>query len=215
MQSNSAHFDYIFKINLVGEVTVGKTGLFNRIIFDEFRDNEMYTTHHEYGVRTMKIQEKSIKLQIWDTAGQEIFRSISKAYYRGSVGLIFVYDIANRESFTNLDRWISEARQNAEPYACMVLIGNKSDLEIRREVSTEEGLQKAQELGCKFAETSAKDSIDIASAFHDLASDIFEKAKNLEKEEILQKSIPRLAPLKLKTSLSGGKDIEKNYAACC
>lgn len=217
METFSIPSEYRFKVILIGDSTVGKTGLYTRYLFDEYRDGARTTLGVEFNVRDIQIQDKSIHLEVWDTAGQERYRGVSKLFYKNAVGLVVVYDITNRDSFTNLNRWISDAQQLVEPHACMLLVGNKSDLEIQREVSMEEGLRKAQELGCKFVETSAKDSINIVSAFHDLASDIFEKAKNLEKEGVLPPNlggVPKDGIEFLRPKNLYG-DTEKKYASCC
>lgn len=106
-----------------------------------------------------------MKLQIWDTAGQERFRTITSAYYRGADGILIVYDTTNRESFEHLDSWLSEVNKYASDKMVKVIVGNKSDKQEDRVVSTEEGMQKAESLGLSFIETSAKDATHIEEAF--------------------------------------------------
>lgn len=114
-----------------------------------------------------------VKLQIWDTAGQESFRSITRSYYRGAAGALLVYDITRRETFTHLAQWLEEARQNSNSNMVVMLIGNKSDLEHRRAVSTKEGHQFALENGLVFMETSAKTACNVEQAFIQTADKIF------------------------------------------
>lgn len=114
-----------------------------------------------------------IKLQIWDTAGQESFRSITRSYYRGAAGALLVYDITRRETFTHLAQWLEEARQNSNSNMVVMLIGNKSDLEHRRAVSTKEGHQFALENGLVFMETSAKTACNVEQAFIQTADKIY------------------------------------------
>merc|ERR1719270_304071 len=114
----------------------------------------------------VQIDERQIKLQIWDTAGRESFRSITRSYYRGAAGALLVYDITRRETFNHLTRWLEEARQNSHQNMVIMLIGNKSDLENRRQVSTEEGEAFAQKHGLMFLETSAKTAENVEEAFH-------------------------------------------------
>jgi Ras-related protein Rab-2A len=114
----------------------------------------------------------AIKLQIWDTAGQESFRSITRSYYRGAAGALLVYDITRRDTFQHLSRWLEEARQHANPSMVIMLIGNKSDLEHRRAVSTEEGKAFAQQHGLIFLETSAKTAANVDQAFVQTAEKI-------------------------------------------
>jgi Ras-related protein Rab-1A len=115
--------------------------------------------------RTITVDGKKVKLQIWDTAGQERFRTITSAYYRGADGIIIVYDTTNRESFEHLDSWIAEVNKYASDKMVKVIVGNKSDKEGDRVVTTDEGMKKAESLGLSFIETSAKDSTHIEEAF--------------------------------------------------
>eukprot|EP00210_Caulerpa_lentillifera_P006834 g6533.t1 len=121
------------------------------------------------------INNKQIKLQIWDTAGQESFRSITRSYYRGAAGALLVYDITRRETFKHLASWLEDARQHANPNMTIMLIGNKCDLANRRAVSTEEGEQFARENGLVFLETSAKTAHNVEEAFINTARKIYEK----------------------------------------
>jgi len=115
-----------------------------------------------------------IKLQIWDTAGQESFRSITRSYYRGAAGALLVYDITRRDTFQHLSRWLEEARNHANPNMVIMLIGNKSDLEHRRAVSLEEGRAFAQQHGLIFLETSAKTATNVDQAFVQTAEKIYD-----------------------------------------
>jgi Ras-related protein Rab-2A len=116
-----------------------------------------------------------IKLQIWDTAGQESFRSITRSYYRGAAGALLVYDITRRDTFQHLSKWLEEAKSHAQPTMVILLIGNKSDLEHRRAVSTEEGQAFANANGLLFLETSAKTAYNVETAFLKTAEEIHAK----------------------------------------
>eukprot|EP00461_Guttulinopsis_vulgaris_P004570 UN04572 len=113
----------------------------------------------------LTVDGKPIKVQIWDTAGQESFRSITRAYYRGAAGALLVYDVTRRETFEHLTKWLEEARQYASPTMTIMLVGNKSDLSNHREVKYEEGQRFAQENGLIFIETSAKTAENVEKAF--------------------------------------------------
>jgi len=129
----------------------------------------------EFGARMVTIDNKPIKLQIWDTAGQESFRSITRSYYRGAAGALLVYDITRRETFNHLASWLEDARQHANSNMTIMLIGNKCDLAHRRAVSTEEGEQFAKENGLVFMETSAKTAHNVEDAFINTAAKIYQK----------------------------------------
>lgn len=123
----------------------------------------------------VNLDDKLVKLQIWDTAGQESFRSITRSYYRGAAGALLVYDITRRDTFSHLSRWLEEARQHAQSNMVIMLIGNKNDLEHRRAVSTEEGQAFADANGLIFMETSAKTAFNVESAFINTAEKIHGK----------------------------------------
>ncbi|XP_030401606.1 ras-related protein Rab-2B isoform X2 [Gopherus evgoodei] len=129
----------------------------------------------EFGARMINIDSKQIKLQIWDTAGQESFRSITRSYYRGAAGALLVYDITRRETFNHLTSWLEDARQHSSSNMVIMLIGNKSDLESRRDVQKAEGEAFAREHGLVFMETSAKTSTNVEEAFIDTAKEIYRK----------------------------------------
>mmetsp|Transcript_22672 Transcript_22672/g.80926 ORF Transcript_22672/g.80926 Transcript_22672/m.80926 type:complete len:163 (+) Transcript_22672:328-816(+) len=120
----------------------------------------------------ISVCDKAVKLQIWDTAGQESFRSITRSYYRGAAGALLVYDVTRRETFHHLKRWLEEARQNANANMVVMLVGNKADLEHRRCVSTAEGAAFAQDHGLVFLETSAKTAANVEEAFVETANQI-------------------------------------------
>ena len=122
--------------------------------------------------RAPRTRRRRTQLQIWDTAGQESFRSITRSYYRGAAGALLVYDITRRDTFKHLSRWLEEARQHSQSNMVIMLIGNKTDLEHRRAVSTEEGRAFADKHGLIFLETSAKTAFNVEQAFLGTAEEI-------------------------------------------
>lgn len=132
----------------------------------------------EFGARMVTIDGKQIKLQIWDTAGQESFRSITRSYYRGAAGALLVYDITRRETFNHLSSWLSDALQHANPNMTIMLVGNKCDLEAKRAVSREEGEAYAKEHGLLFLETSAKTAENVEEAFTSIGRNIYQKIRD-------------------------------------
>merc|ERR1712072_305096 len=139
-------YAYLFKYIIIGDTGVGKSCLLLQFTDKRFQPVHDLTIGVEFGARMINIEGKQIKLQIWDTAGQEAFRSITRTYYRGATGALLVYDIARRDTFNHLSRWLDEARQNANPHMVIMLIGNKADLaDQKRDVTYEEGARFAQE----------------------------------------------------------------------
>ncbi|GFP78738.1 RAS-related protein rabb1c [Phtheirospermum japonicum] len=149
-------YAYLFKYIIIGDTGVGKSCLLLQFTDKRFQPVHDLTIGVEFGARMITIDNRPIKLQIWDTAGQESFRSITRSYYRGAAGALLVYDITRRETFNHLASWLEDARQHANANMSIMLIGNKCDLAHRRAVSTEEGEQFAKENGLIFMEASAK-----------------------------------------------------------
>ena len=125
----------------------------------------MSTIGVDFKIRTMEVNGKQIKLQIWDTAGQERFQSITANYYHGSHAIAIVYDVTNRQSFDNLRKWVADVERLANPQVCKLIVGNKADLEDKRQVRREEGQVFADNLGVPFIETSAKTSFNVREMF--------------------------------------------------
>lgn len=172
-------YDYLFKVLIIGNSGVGKSCLLLRFAEDMFSDNYISTIGVDFKIRKIDLEGKSIKLQIWDTAGQERFRTITKSYYRGSNGIVVVYDITDRESFEQIQHWMSEIDSHASPDVCRLLVGNKCDLEENRAVKTEEGESLARQYGIPFLETSAKDSKNVEEMFITMAGAMKKKAGGL------------------------------------
>jgi Ras-related protein Rab-2A len=171
-------YAYLFKYIIIGDTGVGKSCLLLQFTDKRFQPVHDLTIGVEFGARMINIDNRQIKLQIWDTAGQESFRSITRSYYRGAAGALLVYDITRRETFNHLTRWLEEARQNANQSMVIMLIGNKSDLDHRRQVSKEEGENFAREHGLIFLETSAKTAANVEEAFINTAQKIYENIQS-------------------------------------
>jgi len=157
---------------------VGKSCLLLQFTDKRFQPVHDLTIGVEFGARMITLEESpetQVKLQIWDTAGQESFRSITRSYYRGAAGALLVYDITRRDTFQHLGRWLEEAKQHAHENMVILLIGNKNDLEHRRAVTTAEGQEFADQHGLLFLETSAKTAYNVESAFLKTADSIHSK----------------------------------------
>ncbi|RIB22303.1 ras-related protein rab-2A-like protein [Gigaspora rosea] len=170
-------YDYIIKYIIIGDTGVGKSCLLLQFTDKRFQPAHDLTIGVEFGARFVEVEGKKIKLQIWDTAGQESFRSITRSYYRGAAGALLVYDITRRETFEHLLIWLEDARQHSNSDTTIMLIGNKSDLESKRVVSYAEGEAFARQHGLFFMETSAKTAENVEDAYVDTAKDIYEKIK--------------------------------------
>ena len=171
------NYDLIFKIVLIGDSGVGKTNILSRYISNEFSLTTQATVGVEFGSKIIKRGEKLIKLQIWDTAGQERYKSITSAYYKGSKGAFVVYDISRKSTFDNVDKWIEELKNNGSEDVFIMLVGNKSDLKDKREISEEDVQKKAQLYNVAFCETSALEGKNIEYAFESLINEITKKVE--------------------------------------
>eukprot|EP01129_Flabellula_baltica_P004585 TRINITY_DN15_c1_g1_i1.p1 TRINITY_DN15_c1_g1~~TRINITY_DN15_c1_g1_i1.p1 ORF type:complete len:196 (-),score=48.76 TRINITY_DN15_c1_g1_i1:42-629(-) len=160
-----------FKILTVGDPGVGKSSIIIRYTEDQFSEIGTFGTKIDFKTRLITVHDENVKLQIWDTAGHEKFRTMTSSYYRGSHGILIVYDISNRDSFKNVTKWISETENYAPENNQMIVVGNKSDLG-ERAVQYEEGEALALSFGLLFKEVSAKDNHNIDELFQDLATKI-------------------------------------------
>lgn len=165
---------------VIGDTGTGKSCLLLQFVDRRFSASHDLTIGVDFGCRVIELGEKKerIKLQIWDTAGQESFRSIARSYYRDAAGALLVYDVTRRDTFQHLQRWLQETRQFSNPAICITVVGNKIDLTSRRAVQTTEGRQFAQDNGLGFIEASAKTSEGVDDAFLRLADRIYEKLEN-------------------------------------
>ncbi len=174
--------DIVYKVLLLGDSTVGKTCFLLRYCDKTFQDAHLSTIGLDYRVKTMTLKnKKNIKLQIWDTAGQDRFRAITKNYYKGANGIILIYDVTNLQTYENVKNWITQIREETNPNVVIYLAGNKIDIpEEERVVKTEEGKEIANEYKLQFKETSAKDGINVNEVFQELVEKIDEVNSKLE-----------------------------------
>ncbi|RVE76327.1 hypothetical protein OJAV_G00008230 [Oryzias javanicus] len=169
------NFDYMFKLLIIGNSSVGKTSFLFRFADDSFTSAFVSTVGIDFKVKTIYRNNKRVKLQIWDTAGQERYRTITTAYYRGAMGFLLMYDITSQESFCAVQDWATQIKTYSWDSAQVVLVGNKLDLEEDRQVPTQDGQRIATELGFQFFEASAKDNINVKQVFDRLVDVICEK----------------------------------------
>ena len=184
----SGNHDYLFKLLLVGPTKSGKSALLERFTNDEFTNQFISTIGVEFKMKTVQVDDKVCKLQIWDTAGEERFRSITASYYRGTMVVFIVYDVTNTETFkiATSDSFAESKKQ--APDAVLFLVGTKIDLESKREVGTAQGEQFAVENGMHFMETSAAEGINVESVFKLATSKAIEITLAKAEADILAKT---------------------------
>ncbi len=140
-------YDCLYKIVLIGDSGVGKSNILSRFVTGTFNFESKTTIGVEFSSKILSVGKLRVMAQIWDTAGQEKYRSITKAYYKGAAGAIIIYDITNEESFRSTEKWVKELKEHADSNVIMMLAGNKLDLDPKRKVTTEQGLEYAKKHG--------------------------------------------------------------------
>ncbi|KAL4400880.1 GTP-binding protein [Malassezia pachydermatis] len=205
------HYDLLVKLLLIGDSGVGKSCLLLRFCDDAWTPSFITTIGIDFKIRTIEVDGKRIKLQIWDTAGQERFRTITTAYYRGSMGILLVFDVTDEKSFQNIRNWYQDVQQHASEGACKILVGNKCDWEEKRVVTTEQGQELANELGMQYIETSAKANTNVDEAFFKLAQQV--------KDHLIDQGITTNAQSTSGTTTIGGAgaglDATGKKGGCC
>ncbi len=169
--------DYTIKYIIVGNAYVGKSNIIYRFVENKFSENYKATINLDFSYKNMKINDKIFRIQLWDTAGQEEFQSISRGYYKSGACALVVYDITDRETFNNVSSWVEECKNNGPSTITLVLVGNKIDLERRREIEKEKGELLAEKNGIDFYEVSNKEGINIQEAGLAIVHKILEKRR--------------------------------------
>lgn len=211
--SRDEEYDYLFKVVLIGDSGVGKSNLLSRFTRNEFNLESKSTIGVEFATKSINVDGKVVKAQIWDTAGQERYRAITSAYYRGAVGALLVYDISKHITFENVERWLKELRDHAEPNIVVMLVGNKSDLRHRRTVPTEEAMAFAENNSLAFIETSALDSTGVEEAFRQILTEIYRlMSRKTIANEGAGSSLPAGQTL---TVRADNKDGSSSGGGCC
>lgn len=177
--------NYILKIIVVGDSSVGKSNLLLQFTDNNFNEYHDLTIGVEFGIRTISYDNDIYKIQIWDTAGQEAFQAITRSYYRGAVGCLLVYDITNRNTFDHIVRWLDEVKTYSNNQELVIsIVGNKTDIEELREVTIKEGEELAKKHGLLFIETSAKTGYNVNEVYLSIIKEIKKKISN---EQIILK----------------------------
>ena len=169
-------YDFLLKYIVIGDSGVGKSNIFLQFIRNIFKSTHEVTIGVEFGAKNIEYNGKIYRVQIWDTAGQETFKSITRVYYKKSACAFLVYDITKKETFENISSWMEDCIAQTPKSVTLVLVGNKKDLEEEREITYEEGKEFAEQNGIKhFIETSAKTGEGINAIFNKTVEDIANK----------------------------------------
>jgi small GTP-binding protein len=183
-----------YKVVLVGASGVGKTSILQRLIDNTFQADAPSTVGVEFKPYTLPIEGRDpVRLNIWDTAGQERFRSVSKAYFRNAVGAVLVFAIDDKDSFAQLDQWITDLHQLACPNAVILLVGNKIDRSAERQISEEQANDFAQRHSMEYTESSAQLDQGIRDVFVRLTTKVLEKVKVGDIQEMVP--VPTAPPV--------------------
>ena len=190
-------YEFMFKIVLVGDSSVGKTNIMGKYLKNEFREDSKSTVGVEFGSKEFVIENHTVRVQIWDTAGQERYKAITSAYYKGAKGAFIVYDITRKGTFESVDKWVSDLKASADKKITLLLIGNKCDLEDQRQITKEEAEQKAKSFEVAYLETSALSGENLEKAFEMLVNEVYKKCHLDMEDEDDRDMVP-------------GKDIDLN-----
>ena len=176
-------YDLSFKLIFIGDSGVGKSCLTSKAVKNTFEDYYQATVGFEFLTYNLKINDKVIKMQIWDTCGQEIYKSLITNFYRNSSLAVVTYAIDNKESFVHAENWLNDLRSQANPDVRIFLVGNKADLEEQRKISKEEGekYKESQNLDL-FMETSAKTGYNAKNVLIEAAKVLFKDYLNFEQK---------------------------------
>ncbi|KAJ8044204.1 Ras-related protein Rab-35 [Holothuria leucospilota] len=198
-------YDHLFKLLIIGDSGVGKSSLLLRFADNTFSGTYITTIGVDFKIRTIDVNGDRVKLQIWDTAGQERFRTITSTYYRGTHGVIVVYDVTSAESFVNVKRWLHEIDQNCE-IVSRILVGNKNDCPERKMVVTEDAKSFAEQMGIELFETSAKENINVEEMFNSITKLVLQQKKE---------SAAKLKDKNDAQTVSLNSKKEKRKSKCC
>ncbi|XP_056152186.1 ras-related protein Rab-15-like [Lampris incognitus] len=161
-------YDVLLRLLILGDTGVGKTCLLRRFTEQEFHPSHISTIGVDFKMKTLEIDGVKVRVQIWDTAGQERYHTITKQYYRRAQGIILVYDVTDQPSFQHIVKWASDVDEYSPNKLQKILVGNKSDEQMKRQVTKEQGSKLAETYGMDFFETSVYANSNITEAFSHL-----------------------------------------------
>lgn len=188
-------YDYLFKISIIGDSSVGKSSLLLKYSDDVFIEYFSSTIGVDFRSKIIEIDDKKIKLQIWDTTGNERFRPMLNFYLGESNGIIIMFDITNKTSFNNITSWLRDIDYDKSPYIPVLIVGNKIDIETERVISYEEALDFSNQHNIEYIEISVKENQNVDTVFNLISKEIknnyiknrysfpFQKYKNIKEQK--------------------------------
>jgi small GTP-binding protein len=197
----------VLKLLLLGDSSVGKTSILLQYIGNKFYESNISTTGVDYMEKIIDYNKFKIRLQIWDTSGEEKFRAITKNFYRNADGLLVVFDLTKKESYDHIRSWINEAKENNDKLKT-ILIGNKLDLKDERIVAIDVAKQFAEKNNLKYIETSAKDGTNINESFQAIIDLLFDGKSS---EEILHEFTKQDSSLSV---VDDSMEVKKKKSCC-
>ena len=203
-------YDFLFKILLVGNSSVGKSSLFLRFVDDIWNETFVPTIGVDFKIKTIEVEKKNVKLQIWDTAGEERFRTIISSYYKGAHGILLMFDVTDYDSFESLENWLIEIEKNANKNVIKLLIGNKIDLEENRKVSYNQAKDFADSNGIQYIETSVKLNTNVNQAFWEIGKELMNATKD---KEFIHESNKKT--ITISKNANNINEETKNKGGCC
>ena len=196
--------DYrLYKILLLGDCAVGKSCLLLRYCENSFQESHLATIGLDFRLKTITLENnRKIRIQIWDTAGEDRFRSITRNYYKGAHGIVLIYDVTDQQSFQHIKDWVDKIKEESKEGVIIYLVGNKIDLIDKRIITNADGKKLSEEIKIKYYETSAKDSIGVNEVFENLVKDMDNFYSEQHQEEMETIHIDK-------------KDNKKRKLRCC
>ncbi|KAJ5076837.1 ras-related protein rab-4a [Anaeramoeba ignava] len=202
-----------FKFIIVGSMGTGKTSLMTRFTENDFYPEIPHTMGVEFATKIVTVMKEPVKIQIWDTAGQERFRAVTRSYFRGSAGVLLVFDVTRRSTFNQISGWLNDAKTLTNPNSVIFLVGNKIDLEDRQ-VSREEAENFALENELQYMETSAKTGNNVEETFMETARVVYERVKQ-GKLDVTATNARTKTSEKISVKPDSYVQMQKKKTGCC
>jgi small GTP-binding protein len=216
-ESRKIFEDLEFKLIILGDSGVGKSCIMHHFIYNKFEKNKTQTIGVDFTAKTIKIKEQSIKLQIWDTAGQEKFRAIARNYYRGAIGIILVYDITKLETFNHINTWLNDAKNYTRSECSVIIVGNKTDLDNLRQIKYSEGQKFSEENNLLYIESSANTGNNIGQIFYNISEDILNKIQNgiIDSNSVVSSYAREMKKVQIEENDNNNKNENQSYCQYC